>query len=158
MQPHQLSNWEQCQATPLWVPTIIHKTPFAIKSRLVGQKSLMEARIVTLHDITDQQGRMLDWDHHKQGELTSRYKCAYKNLCFAIDIDLIRIREADAFCQLFVSKLPIKDGARIWQFQIKWKANKAAYRFGDSLRDPQHMFVLQGGVLVCREIQLLGME
>lgn len=82
------------------------------------------------------------------------HRRAYNDLCAAIDTNSIRMQEGDACYQILVSKLPIKDGARVWQFQIKWKERKKAYRFGGILASHKRMFRLWGGFLQREEIQL----
>lgn len=61
-----ISTWEERQDTPLSVPTIIHRIPFAIKSKSAGQKALIKVGINFLKDIMDRQGNLLDWDQRKQ--------------------------------------------------------------------------------------------
>lgn len=59
---------------PLWVPMTIHIVPFVVKFGFAGQCALMEAIIHTLHNITNRQGQILDWDHLKQIELGLHYR------------------------------------------------------------------------------------
>lgn len=106
----------------------------------------------TLHDITDRQGQLLDWDNRKQLDLLPRHRRAYTDLCASIDIDSVRLREMETQCQIFVAELPIKDEARVWQFLIKKRDRRRNYRFGDQLREPKRMFRLRGGILYREEI------